>query len=423
MIKKTLLLLFFVSISLSAQEGTFSPYSFFGVGNNTFRGTAENRSMGGISMFSDSIHLNLQNPASYSKLKLTTFSIAATANNLELEEDAASDDIKFSTIDYIGVGIPLKKFGVGFGLKPLSSVGYEIQSIEDNIAKSLTGRGGINTAYLSAGMQVFKNLSLGLSVNYNFGDIENKNILIQTGIERQSREINSSNLRGFTFDIGFQHEYRLKKKYLIKSALSISPETSLNIDNDKQLATIIFANDGSEIVVDSNDAISISDEVDFGTKVNAGIGIGQERKWFAGIEYAYQSASDFNAINFNNNLDVDFSSSSNLDVDFSSSSQIKLGGFYIPRYNAPRGYFKRVVYRAGLRYAQTGLNFKDQSIDEYGISFGVGLPAGRYFTNINLGAEYWTRGTTSSDLIKENYFSFFVSLSFNDLWFQKPKYN
>lgn len=417
MIKKTFLLLLLVSVNLSAQEGTFSPYSFFGVGDNTFRGTAENRSMGGISMFADSIHLNLQNPASYSKLKLTTFSIAATANSLNLEQEiddnTFSDDVNFSTIDYIAVGIPLKKFGVGFGLKPLSSVGYEIQNFEDNIAKFLSGRGGINTAYLSAGMDIYKNLSLGLGVNYNFGDIENKNIIIQNGIERQSREINNSNLSGFTFDIGLQHEYRYKEKYTVRSSLSISPESNLNIDNDRELATIIFGNDGSELVIDNNEAITTSDEITFGTKINAGLGIGQERKWFAGLEYVYQGASDFDAINFNNNINV----------EFKSANQIKLGGFYIPRYNAPRGYFKRIVYRAGLRYAETGLNYNGESIDEYGISFGVGLPAGRFFTNINLGGEFWSRGTTSKELIQENYFSFFVSLSFNDLWFQKPKYN
>ncbi|WP_445159215.1 lipid outer membrane transport protein FadL-like protein [Mesohalobacter salilacus] len=413
MIKKTFVLFLLITTSLSAQEGTFSPYSFFGVGNDTFRGTAENRSMGGISVFSDSIHLNLQNPASYSKLKLTTFSIAATGNSLELEENDSTDDVNFSTIDYIGIGIPLNKFGIGFGLKPLSSVGYNIQNVGENIAKSLEGRGGINSAYLSGGMEVIDNLSLGLTMNYNFGDIENKNIIVQNGIERSSREINNSNVRGFTFDFGLQHEFKFKDKYTIRSSFSFSPETSLDIDNDRQLATIVFGNDGSEVVIDSNDAITTSSEVDFGSKINAGFGIGQERKWFAGIEYGYQSESDFLAINFNNNIDV----------DFISASKIKLGGFFIPRFNAPRGYFNRVVYRAGLRYEQTGLEFKGESIDEIGISFGVGLPAGRFFTNINLGAEFWQRGTTSNDLIQENYFSFFVSLSFNDLWFQKPKYN
>jgi hypothetical protein len=415
MIKKTIFLLLFLPLSLFSQEGTFSPYSFFGIGNETFKGTAENRSMGGISSFADSIHLNLQNPAAYSKLKLTTFSVGVTTNSLELESSTAKDDVNFSTIDYISIGIPLNKFGLGFGLKPLSSVGYEIQTIEDNIQKTFNGRGGINSVYLSGGIDVIKNLSLGVTANYNFGDIENRNILIIPNIELSSRELNATDISGFNLDFGLQYQIPVSKKNFMRASLGFSPSSSLNIENDRQLATIIFANDGSEIVVDQNSVVtqSTSSKVDFGSRINAGLGIGQERKWYVGLEYTQQAKNDFSAINFNNNVDLQF-------VD---SQEIKLGGFFIPRFNSPRSYFNRIVYRGGLRYNQTGFDFKGESIDEFGISFGLGLPAGRYFTNINIGAEYWTRGTTANDLIQENYLSFFISLSLNDLWFQKPKYN
>ena len=72
---------------------------------------------------------------------------------------------------------------------------------------------------------------------------------------------------------------------------------------------------------------------------------------------------------------------------------------------------------------QTGLVINNQSIDEFGISFGVGLPVGRLFSNANLGFEWGQRGTTSSNLAKETFFSFNVSLSVNDRWFEKRKFN
>ena len=62
MIKKIIVnicLLF--SWAIFAQEGTSSPYSFYGIGDIKFKGTIENRSMGSISVFPDSIHLNIQN--------------------------------------------------------------------------------------------------------------------------------------------------------------------------------------------------------------------------------------------------------------------------------------------------------------------------------------------------------------------------
>lgn len=415
MIKKTLLLLLLLPLCLFSQEGTFSPYSFFGIGNENFRGTAENRSMGGISSFSDSIHLNLQNPAGYSKLKLTNFSIGATSNNLELENNEQTDDLSFSTIDYIAIGIPFKKFGIGFGLKPLSSVGYEIQTINEDVVSLLSGRGGINTVYLSGGLDIVKNLSFGVTANYNFGDIENKNILARSEIERASREINSTDINGFNFDFGLQYQAKIFKKYTLRTSLGFSPEISLNTENQRQLATIVIAPDGGEIIVDQNASNNqtTTSEVSYGNRYNAGIGFGQDRKWYVGLEYTQFERSNFDALTFNNNSEL----------QFINRDEYKVGGFFIPRYNAPRGYFNRVAYRAGLRFSQTGLEFGGESIDEFGMSFGVGLPAGLYFTNINIGAEYWTRGTTTNDLIKENYLSFYISLSFNDLWFQKPKYN
>ena len=64
MIKKIIVSigLLFSLVSFS-QEGTSSPYSFYGIGDVRFKGTAETRSMGGVSVFPDSIHINLQNPA------------------------------------------------------------------------------------------------------------------------------------------------------------------------------------------------------------------------------------------------------------------------------------------------------------------------------------------------------------------------
>jgi hypothetical protein len=76
MIKKFILpFCFLFSLASLAQEGTSSPYSFYGIGDVKFKGTADNRAMGGLTIFQDSIHLNFQNPASYAALKLTTLSV------------------------------------------------------------------------------------------------------------------------------------------------------------------------------------------------------------------------------------------------------------------------------------------------------------------------------------------------------------
>jgi hypothetical protein len=51
-------------LSSFAQQGTSSPYSYYGIGDVRYKGTAEMRD-GRIAVEQDSIHLNMDNPASY----------------------------------------------------------------------------------------------------------------------------------------------------------------------------------------------------------------------------------------------------------------------------------------------------------------------------------------------------------------------
>ncbi len=55
------------------------------------------------------------------------------------------------------------------------------------------------------------------------------------------------------------------------------------------------------------------------------------------------------------------------------------------------------------------------------MTFGLGLPVG--LSKINLGFEFGKKGTTSQNLIQENYFNLNIGLSLNDLWFRKREIN
>ena len=131
-----------------------------------------------------------------------------------------------------------------------------------------------------------------------------------------------------------------------------------------------------------------------------------------GAEYTYLDASKFDNRSFTSD-----------NVVYENASKVKLGGYYIPKYNSLTSYLNRIVYRAGLRYEETGLNINGQAINEFGISFGVGLPVGNLFSNANVGFEFGTRGTTNAGLVKEEFFNLSLSLSLNDRWFRKVKFN
>jgi len=406
-------ILLIAGFSTSAQEGSSSPYSFLGLGTKAFRGTVENRSMGGLATFSDSIHLNLRNPAAYSDLQLTAFSAGVTANSTKLKTNTTSTDINYFTLDYISIGLPFNNLGVGFGVKPRSAVGYELEERSQTSISRFEGRGGLNTVYFSVGFEPIKNLRLGGTANYNFGDIENKAIIFRNQVQFASREINFTDIKGFSFDIGALYDVKLSNKITLKSSVRYETESSLDVSRRRELSTIQQGQNGAENVVNQINVDPVDTEIDLPEMYAFGLGLGQDRKWFVGLEYENYTAGDFSELGFN------FGS----EVVQKEASTFKFGGFYIPRYNDPVSYFKRIVYRAGIRYEESGLQYRGEDINEFGISFGLGLPAGRVFTNANIGVEYFERGTTFNNLIQENFISVFMSFSFNDKWFIKSKYN
>jgi hypothetical protein len=58
-----------------------------------------------------------------------------------------------------------------------------------------------------------------------------------------------------------------------------------------------------------------------------------------------------------------------------------------------------------------------------GMSLGLGLPITGSLSNLNLGLEFGKKGTTSNNLVQENYLILNVGFSLNDKWFVKSKYN
>ena len=142
--------------------------------------------------------------------------------------------------------------------------------------------------------------------------------------------------------------------------------------------------------------------------------------WFHMPAFFILSGLFFKPITENSKLKNSWNSSRY--SSFEDSKRFSLGGFYIPKYNSFTSYFDRIVYRAGLRYENTGLVLNNQSINDFGVTAGFGFPVGRNFTNLNLGVEYGQRGTTSKNLVRENYFNITIGLSFNDFWFKKRRF-
>tara|TARA_B100000949_G_scaffold233489_1_gene250069 strand:- start:1899 stop:3152 length:1254 start_codon:yes stop_codon:yes gene_type:complete len=417
MIKRFVVIVALLGIVLtaSAQEGTSSPYSFYGIGLTKFRGTAEQRGMAGLGAYSDSIHINLHNPASFAKLRLTAYSVGASHQSLSLEDANASESASHTTFDYLALGFPAGRLGFGLSVYPSTTVGYNIKPDNGESLSSsdqFTGRGGLNKVALSTAYKVTDNFNIGVDFQYNFGNIQNKSIRFQDDIQFGTREINRSDFLGFSFKVGAIYDTKLTENLDLTATATYMPSTTINVENFRELATVIVGNSGQELVADRQDIELEDSDFKNPSEISLGLGIGKANKWYAGLEYVNSQKSNFNNRSFNNE-----------DVIFDDASKFKVGGFYIPKYNDLTSYLNRIVYRLGARYEETGLNLRGEDINEFGISFGVGIPAGRLFTNANLSFEYGQRGTTDAGLIKESFYNIIIGLSLNDKWFEKTKFN
>ena len=390
--------------------------------------------MGGVSVYNDSIHMNFRNPASYTgknmfsfnnEGRLVKFTVGLGHSETDLKTSTNSSETTNTSFEYLGLNIPMGKFGFGFGLIPFSSVGYKLQSsnVDNQLQYKYSGNGGLNKAFLGFAYQLSDNLAIGFDAKYNFGNIQNSALEYlyddeSLPLDYQAREQNRSDLSGVNFNFGLIFRGGITENLELHASLAHSPDYNLSSRNSRTFASVVINPNTqiefpvNEINVDLETLGLDKTDLSMPSVTIFGLGISKPKKWFIGAEYTSITSSVFS----NDLISIENS-------EFEDSSKISFGGFFIPDYASFSKFWNRVVYRAGFYSEKTGLVINNESINEFGISFGLGIPAGGLFSNVNTTVEFGKRGTTNEDLVEENFVNFQLSLSLNDRWFIKRKYN
>ncbi len=423
MIKKIIVVLtLFVSTVGFSQKNNTSAYSFFGIGDKNNASTVEQLSMGGVGVsLNESYHLNFLNPAANSSLRFTTYSMAI--ENLNNTAKDSNDKQKASTtyLSYLALGFPIgEKGGMTIGLLPNSSVGYSLVSneydAENNIlsATQYIGDGGTNKLFLSVGYKPFKNFSVGLQGNYIFGKIENSILSQVKGVSLATKYQTVSNIKGLSLNAGFQYKKKINDKMDFLFGGNFDFNNEIEATGNEYLYSVSLGT--FESPRDTILSIKSTGILKSPLKSTLGLGLGKDNKWYAGVDYSFQNALELNGGVFNNYSKI----------DYDNYSKIAVGGFYTPKFNSITSYWDRITYRAGLKFENTGLlvdasgNGSDfTAINDFGISFGVGIPMSKQLSNLNIGFEIGKRGQTTKGLVQENYVNFRLGLSLNDKWFKK----
>ena len=415
--RKLSIFLILISIFGYSQRTSYSPYSYFGVGETNFSATVENQMMGGNTAYYDSVHQNMNNAASLSKLKFVNYSVGVDLKNTSYLSASTNEKSTSAAINYISVAIPTKLLSFSFGIKPKTSVGYLLEN--DDKSKTppelnrFTGSGGVSNAFVSIGFELFKNWGFGFSSSYAFGNLNHYHTKILENIELYTRVSSESSVSGLDYNFSSVYQKTFNEKITLYSSIIYQPEAKYKSRNNQIISTIdpnsSFGGDSEEIDLSAlglkNTNIKIPNSLSFG------LGLGQDKKWFLGLNYMKTDEGGFK----NELMGLD-------NVEFKSSQTYSLGGFFLPEYNSFTNYFKTLTYRFGFRYKSGGLFVNDQQINEIGVNFGFGIPLAG-ISSANLGFEFGQRGTTKASLIKEKFFSIRLGVSLNDLWFIRSMYN
>lgn len=408
------------------NNNTTSPFSRYGLGDLHHYGYGRTAAMGGASLGSrHSVQINSSNPASYNSNDSLSFIFDFGVDGTYSKYKSATgkmdvDDVNFR---YLALSWPVTKwFGTGMGIQPFSDMGYEVAYSEEitgvgNAYHNYSGDGTTSKAYFGASISPVKGLSLGANLNYIFGRLsQNTNIGFDDPALFYYSKTEGTRLRNFTLTYGLQYDLELKKDQYLTLGVTFENQTDITVRH--QLYSYKGITVGTSALTSMIDSIPESKAI---IKLPSTFGIGlsynKVNKLEINADYYYagwSKATFFGEKLYNPATD---------NVDLVNQSRISAGVEYIPEAMSIRSYIKRIRYRAGIHHESSYLKLNNHQIKEFGVSFGAGFPFPKSKSTANFAIEFGKQGTTTDNLVRNNYTKFSLYLNLYDYWFVKRKFD
>ena len=407
----------------SAQEidalGTFTPYSLFGIGDIHGSNSAITLGMGGIGMgVRNPGYINFKNIASLTERDTLSFmlDLGVYSKNIYLKDQNTKSAYNTANINNFVFSFPIKdKHSMIVGIMPYSNMGYKFRTKEtDNslIAKYgdiqyfKYGTGSVNQAFVGGAVKINKYLSAGLKGIYYFGSQNNhSDIYFYSSSVRTMQTGWKYSPHGFSLEAALQGTYKPTEDYIVTAGAVYKTKNKMHgsmtryayVFDDELKDTVVFNKTTSNIYIPATFSV--------------GATVRKRDKWMAGVDYERQ---DWTKAELNNTVGVGYKAQ--------TAQSIRTGIEFVPNRYDIRYYYKRMTYRAGFHYDKTYVNLDGKSINQIGFTLGVSLPVYRLNNSFNIAVDFGQRGSTTGNLVKENYVNFIFSLSLHDIWFVKPKY-
>jgi long-subunit fatty acid transport protein len=351
---------------------------------------------GGVSIgLIDSIGINYQNFALWHSLSRSTISLDLRYQNISSK--VASESIASSTANFNGgfIVLPLqaRKFALGFGLIPYSQNDIQLQINQAGSgatpSQTVSINGNISQAHFGAAYKITDRISVAVSTNYIFGLISDKTTLEyqETGFGDLAVE-NRYQIYGSGF--GAHAYYQVSD--IIGAGLTVTLPSKLTLFTEQQSIS-------QEKTIDENRELTMP--LQFGM----GVSYKPSDRWNIGLDYQSHSWKDGYKIE---NETV---------PNMSNSFRFALGAERVPSSRRFSSYGDYITWRLGVFMGQMNTLSNNETVNEFGVALGIGLPIAKNRNRFDIAFEFGKRGSMNTNQRSETYFRVNFALSTNELWF------
>lgn len=401
-------------VSRSNREN--APYSRYGMGEERNGLNTVLKGIGTVSSaYSNPYAANTDNPASYARIKLTTYDAGGEARTKTILSSTEKYKTGMATVSYFNIAIPAGKYmGLNIGLRPEKRLYYMLDDTSvipgyGKAVRSDRGDGSLNYGFLGVAGK-YKDFALGVNFGYLFGTTDKLSYLINLDntVETYNSLYNRSiKTGGIYWSAGALYDVKLQKERMIRLGATMTLSQDLNTSGNETWINYSTVTGYADTAFSRN---TQSGKVTMPMSYGAGVQFLQSDKLVLALDYKSVQWSQFRNMG-------------NKDSLADNAYRLALGCEYTPDALALHNYFRRVTYRIGAYYGQDKVMLNNTTLPVMAVTTGLSLPFRRSSDRLHFSAEIGTRGTTTNGLIKENFVRFGVGISLNDRWFVQRKYD
>lgn len=383
---------------------------------------------------------NPLNPASTAFLRQTDVELGIFAKFNTLNDNKGNKlKDKSGNLNHIFLAIPLRNsinelldrkkynhsYGLQIGLTPFSSVGYKSELIdstqkENRLYRFLQGDGLINSFQIGFSYR-YKDLAMGLQLNYLFGNLNYYQNLLYSSIPASydSYLTDKYHINGWRPSLGLMYRKILNQNEIDKDNTQRKKLFSVGLTID--IPTSFTSSHSALHITRFEENIVLADTLLFLNEVEDKGRLPLAFK--AGVCYSHKDK-------YGLMTDLHYTAWQNADLtngivgSANASSHFQIGAWIKPGLSGFDKFLVKSVYRFGAYIGNDYRSINGNQAQNLGLTFGWGYPIlflrqdAMVHLNFDLGRRKF------ENLLTENYFMIHFGISINDNeWFLKRRYN